>query len=198
MYSNKNLDLSEDEEKKLRIEFITKRFEILKKTREIYTLVDPNELLTPKEEAIIKDYFENKFNLDFTKPLDSFKFTKGETTGEYDLDEYKFNKTDIESFVNTNFSFDKNVYLGYNEKTNFKRILIVSHSGTIMELFNVISRCKGLNILSDITHTTNTGLSIIKIYCPECDGVCTNKSDKCSVEFDYVLTDDANHLKDLK
>ena len=74
----------------------------------------------------------------------------------------------------------------------------LSHSGAIKELFNVITRCKGLDILSELSHVTNCGLTIIKIYCPECNGVCTSKSEKCSIEFDFVLINDTDHLKDLK
>jgi hypothetical protein len=91
--------------------------------------------------------------------------------------------------------------LSLNEVSNtssqkFKKILIITHGGFIMELSNVIRNKRQLKILNK-NDITNTALSIIRIYCPNCGEVCSNQLNCLSLEYDFIIYNDNSHCKDL-
>lgn len=95
---------------------------------------------------------------------------------------------------------EKPPYSGFNSSEKIKRILIVSHSGFISELINVIKQINDIKLHSK-HHTINTGLYVIRIFCKKC-GIttkCKNEISDCKdFEFDFVLENDVTHLSCLK
>jgi hypothetical protein len=88
------------------------------------------------------------------------------------------------------------LYNGYTTETNINRILMVTHGGVIMELNNIIYKFKGIEKFAK-NESSNTGLTIIRIYCGTCGGKCKNLQN-CKLEFDYILSNDEKHCKHLK
>jgi hypothetical protein len=119
-------------------------------------------------------------------------------------DEDIYSKKDILDYLNTqdlSYLLEK-PYKGFNENEEINRILVVSHSGFISELINVIRKLKGLKI-KEKNITNNTGIHVIKIYCSYCgiNNVCKNVNE-CQtmgkIEFDFILTNECSHLSILK
>jgi hypothetical protein len=93
-------------------------------------------------------------------------------------------------------SFSTKPFKGYSEITDFKRILVVTHGGFIMELINVIRKKQNLEF-NGKNNSHNTGLYVIKIYCKFCGAICKLIEGQCintSLEFDFILINDKSHL----
>lgn len=82
-------------------------------------------------------------------------------------------------------------YIGY-DKSTFKRVLLVTHGGLIMELLNVIRYRKGISLKHNCD-TKYTGLYCVRIYCGVCGGECNDKKD-CYLEYDFVIFNNSSHL----
>lgn len=76
---------------------------------------------------------------------------------------------------------------------NFKQILVFSHGGWINELFSLIREYKGLTH-DNVFKYSNTSISLLRIYCFKCQGICTNKSDSCRINIDIVFENNIAHL----
>ena len=87
----------------------------------------------------------------------------------------------------------------FDNDDKIKRILVVSHSGFISEIINIIKSEENSNPTVK-HHTSNTGLYVIRISCricgmyskckfnPEC------KDAEKKLEFDFVVSNDVSHL----
>lgn len=86
------------------------------------------------------------------------------------------------------------IYNGYSKDSAFKRVLIISHSGFIMELLNSIRLRKDIKpkFLND---SKPTSLYIFKIYCSNCGLMCYSKDNKCDLQYDVVLYNNIDHLR---
>lgn len=197
--SNIDIDIKEERIKDILVNSLSKRFSILKQIRENHILLDPIEILSENEKEKLENYFNNQFAIDFPSPIQTFEYKDSNNSQISNQNEhYNFDKKDIFVSINNMFSFNKQIYTGYSNIPEFKRMLIVSHSGFILELFNVINKIKGLNYTTDKTHINNCSLTIIRVYCSKCNGICLSSCKECDMEFSYVLIDEGLHLKDLK
>lgn len=113
-----------------------------------------------------------------------------------------FSKDDIDNYLNSLdlscINSDK-PYLGFDNDKQIKRILVISHSGFISELINLVRKSKGLKInMKNITN--NTGIHVIRIYCSNCgiESKCLNTELCKKIEFDFILNNDISHLEILK
>jgi hypothetical protein len=96
----------------------------------------------------------------------------------------------------TNENFCKNIskiYKGFNPEINFPRVLIVSHSGYIMEFLNSIRLRKSIR-MKFINDSLPTSLYILKIYCVNCGSVCYSKDENCKLEYDMIIYNNVDHL----
>ena len=84
-----------------------------------------------------------------------------------------------------------------NSKNNieFKKILIVCHGGAISELFNNFLFRMSNNVIIKRIKTSNTGLSIIRIYPKKRNGKIVSNKD---IIFSFKLVDDTTHLNNDK
>jgi hypothetical protein len=124
-------------------------------------------------------------------------------TPTVEINEYK--TEDIDKFLD-NFDFgdfENKPYMGYDENAQIPRVLVISHSGFISEMINLIRKFH--NLKSNIKNeTTNTGVHMFKIYCTFCgtNSPCANlaecKKGNYKLEFDHVLVNDTGHLSVLK
>jgi hypothetical protein len=87
------------------------------------------------------------------------------------------------------------LFNGYTPETDLQRILMVTHGGVIMELNNIIYKFKGIEKFAK-NESSNTGLTVIRIYCASCGGVCKGQQN-CKLEFDYILNNDVRHCKHI-
>jgi hypothetical protein len=86
------------------------------------------------------------------------------------------------------------LFNGYTQETDLQRILMVTHGGVIMELNNnIIYKFKSIEKFAK-NESSNTGLTVIRIYCASCGGVCKGQQN-CKLEFDYILNNDVRHCK---
>ena len=109
--------------------------------------------------------------------------------------EYYFLTKDFNSLL-VNKEISKKIkfhYNGFNLNNNLPRILILSHSGFILEFLNVIRQRKKVSP-KFISDTKQTALFVIKIYCFVCGGVCYSKSKDCQLEYDLIVYNNTNHL----
>lgn len=85
-----------------------------------------------------------------------------------------------------------------------KRILVITHGGWILNCLNVILYQKIGKILKEYS-SRNTSLYVIRIYCKECNGVCSiekhdhiieNQMNQCghSIEISIETINDISHL----
>jgi hypothetical protein len=126
--------------------------------------------------------------------------------GYTDIDLKSYNESDIKTFLNNaDLSFLHHLqikqYIGYNEnETN--RILIVTHSGFITEMINLIRKLWNLKP-TEKTNVSNCGLYVIRIYCLNCGpfSLCNDEQScrdtKKILEFDFLLSNDVSHLNIL-
>jgi hypothetical protein len=133
-----------------------------------------------------KKLLSNKTNYDISK-VDVYDRKEIETLME------KFDLSHLEN----------QPYCGFDPAEKIKRILIVSHSGFISELINVIKHINNIK-LHGKHHTINTGLYVMRIFCKKC-GIttkCKNEISECKdnykLEFDFVLENDVTHLSCIK
>lgn len=97
-------------------------------------------------------------------------------------------------FSNENFCKKiSKIYKGFNSDLNFPRVLLVSHSGFIMEFLNNIRIRKNIR-LKFINDSLPTSLYIIKIYCVNCGSMCYSKDEKCKLEYDMIIYNNVDHL----
>ncbi len=119
-----------------------------------------------------------------------------------ELEINSYNKDEIRDYVNNQLDLshlDSLPIVNYNHSESLKTILVVTHSGFISELINVIRKLKNLKSVTK-NETHNTGVHVIRIYCINCGGKCTGNCDesKFRIEFDFVLINDTSHLSILK
>lgn len=94
-----------------------------------------------------------------------------------------------------NINLDQAIYINH-QKNKLKNVLLVCHQEFFFELANVVSRCKGTNIIENLSLQSNT-LTILRVYCSTClSGVC-QKQKTCNLEFDYIIINDDSHFNDL-
>jgi len=118
---------------------------------------------------------------------------------------YNYNEENIDEYLNSlDLSYlNEKPYYGYDDKSNIKRILVISHSGFISELINVIRKLRNVNLIPK-NETNNTGITVIRIYCNICgmESYCQNTIE-CNqiknriIEFDFLLINNIQHLSIL-
>ena len=89
----------------------------------------------------------------------------------------------------------------FNKDEKIKRILVVTHSGFISEIINIIKSEE--NLKPEVKHNTrNTGLYVIRISCKICGINSTCKfnpqCNEAELEFDFIVTNDVGHLDVVK
>ncbi len=77
---------------------------------------------------------------------------------------------------------------------NFKQILVISHAGWISQFFSLIREYNGLNN-DHGSKVMNTSISLVRIYCSKCLGVCINKTDICRIKIDIICENNTAHLE---
>lgn len=156
---------------------------ILKFKQKHLLLMPDEELPQDKEEEIIQHM--NSVKLDISKS---------------ELVDSPFNPTELDEMLEKeSIVFDTSIIPENNEKVDYKRILMVTHSGFIMELINVVTRIKGLVILNKKSWVQNCSITILRIYCSNCNGVCLKQEQgNCKIEYDFVCYDNSDHLQFLK
>ena len=98
-------------------------------------------------------------------------------------------------------SKDDNYFIGFDPESP-KKILVVSHSGFISELINLIRRYGNVKPVNK-NETKNACFHVIRIYCSICgkDSLCKNTKECQSIlnklEFDHILVNECNHLSML-
>lgn len=180
-----NYFLEDDEKsKKDRIEQINKLFDRILSLKEKHILLMPNEVLSQEKEDVISQHM-SCLKLDVIKS---------------ELADSPLDRTELDAMLEKEeIEFDFPIFVGDDCNSSWKRILIVSHSGFIMEMLNVITRCKGLISLTQKSCIQNCSISVLRVYCYNCNGVCTKMEEgKCKIEFDFVCLDNNEHLQFLK
>ena len=86
------------------------------------------------------------------------------------------------------------IFNGFKPDLNFPRVLLVTHSGFIMEFLNSIRITKNIRI-KFINDSEASSLYILKIYCLSCGAICYSKDSNCKLEFDMIIYNDTDHLK---
>jgi hypothetical protein len=86
------------------------------------------------------------------------------------------------------------IFNGFKPDLNFPRVLLVTHSGFIMEFLNSIRITKNIRI-KFINDSEASALYILKIYCLSCGAICYSKDSNCKLEFDMIIYNDTGHLK---
>ena len=81
---------------------------------------------------------------------------------------------------------------GFQIEKSFKRILVLTHGGFIMETLNAIRTRKNQE-LRFINDAKNTALYVLKIFCEVCGNICSNSS-KCKMYYDFLIINDISHL----
>ena len=147
----------------------------------------------------LKPYMNDDNKNSSNKISNNLKESKTSTTSnkqfmyEEEKYEYFFLTCDLETLLldSQTKKYIQTQYLGYSYNT-LPRILMVSHSGLILEFFNIIRQRKGIDI-----KTTNdcklASLFVLKIYCFNCGGICLSKKD-CKIEYDLILYNSTQHL----
>lgn len=117
------------------------------------------------------------------------------TFKETQQEDVDYTSVDINQlFSNENFCKKiSKIYKGFNSDLNFPRVLVVSHSGFIMEFLNNIRIRKNIR-LKFINDSLPTSLYIIKIYCVNCGSMCYSKDEKCKLEYDMIIYNNVDHL----
>ena len=174
-------DVDEKEENFKKIEKINKVFDNVIQCKNKYILLEPKELFILDNDKIHNYYESFKFDskhLLFDKP-------------------YVVEKLD-EMLNSQNIEFDNNIFNGFDETSETNRIMIMTHNSVIIELLNVINRCKGLSSLTSNNNVNNCSISVLKIYCSDCNGKCIkSNNENCNIEFDLILLNDSKHLEYL-
>ena len=177
---------------------ILKEEEIKITNYEEHLLLDSKLLLENKPTCI--DY--DKHNIteeDIEKLSQNFEFKNIFYNKNYDEKELT---KEIDSYNISSFE-NELPYIGYDCMNEIKRILIISHSGFISELLNVIYKVKNLRINAK-NSTHNTGIYIIKVYCSNCGNNKCQNDENCKdptknrIEFDFIKANDSSHLFILK
>lgn len=189
-------------------DIINEKFNKIKIARESNILFDPIDLLSPKQEELM---------IKFNKELVLEKPQKIFSCNNYDEKEI------IDEIENLNLQSNDLVYPVLNQN-NFKKALIVTHAANISKLIEIMVKCKGL--VFDYKRIHHCSLTVVRIYCPNCIGVCKlnhpnnlsnpqilidiqkefhlNKEvsfknfNHCNIEFDITLFNDVSHLNILK
>jgi hypothetical protein len=177
---------------------VARSFAMVEEEQKIVLNSAEDEILTRKEKAESNFFSFLSLDHEAKKILTDKKFYD---LNKIDVYEKKEIETAIEKFDLS--QLEKLPYSGYNASENVKRILIVSHSGFISEMINVIKLITNIK-LHDKHHTINTGLYVIRIFCKHC-GIstkCKNEiecsKDDYELEFDFVLENDISHLACIK
>jgi hypothetical protein len=91
----------------------------------------------------------------------------------------------------------------FDKDDKIKRILVVTHSGFISEIINIIKSEENLNPTAK-HYTRNTGLYVIRISCKIC-GIYSNcklnsqcKGAEIKLQFDFIVSNDVSHLDVVK
>jgi hypothetical protein len=208
-------DKSEQEIKEL-IEKQIEEFKLSINNEKYLMKIYQNEILKNHDifnENYIETPANNFFVIDQTeKEVDDFIFQYNNLSSNNKLKEINFNydESEIDSFLeslNDKITDISNLqpYSIQDSKneTDVNRILIISHSGFISELLNIIRKLWNLkpNEKNVISHTA---IFVIKIYCKYCgmSKKCENKlecnnDEKRIIEFDFILNNDTSHLSNL-
>jgi hypothetical protein len=184
-YFDNKTELNEEEKQSI-VQRLSIKMDKIIECRRKYLLIDPIELLSHDDEERIKKSLSN---------------VQIERTNLEIIDN-PFDKKKLDSMLELqNIKFNDDIYTGYTEhekQSVFSKHLIMTHSGVICELLNVICRCKGCSSLSGKDWVHNCSITIIRIYCYNCGGKCVKENDeKCRVEFDIVVLDEVSHLQIL-
>ena len=86
-------------------------------------------------------------------------------------------------------------FFGFQTETLFKRLLIVTHGGFIMETINAI-RTRKSQSFRFVNDAKNTAIYILKIFCETCGNECSNL-EKCRIYYDFLIYNDTSHLEYL-
>ncbi len=106
-----------------------------------------------------------------------------------------FNTDYSELFKNEDFIRKMSkIYKGFQNELGFKRVLLVSHSGFIMEFLNSIRLRRNIKP-KFVNDSKSSSLYIFKIYCSNCGSVCYSKDQNCKLQFDMVIYNNIDHLK---
>jgi hypothetical protein len=110
--------------------------------------------------------------------------------------DFDYTDTNLNELFNNTLYQNKisKIYRGYNADLNFPRVLIISHSGFIMEFLNSIRLRRNIRI-KFINDTKSSALYILKIYCINCGSICYSKNDSCKLEFDVIIYNNIDHLE---
>lgn len=133
---------------------------------------------------------------DVTLDLNNFNnLNISQTFKETQQEDIDYTSIDLNQlFTNENFCKKiSKIYKGFNSDLNFPRVLVVSHSGFIMEFLNNIRIRKNIR-LKFINDSLPTSVYIIKIYCVNCGSMCYSKDEKCKLEYDMIIYNNVDHL----
>lgn len=223
-YFSVDIDIKVDEENEKEVKIkkhITKIEELYEKTikiKEKHILLEASDFPSQVNEKRISTFmndFKNKLKIN-----DDDKITK-ETSSEIKnkayivesdvstdqvntLNSIKTNQKDIDRssiealLENEEIEFEDDLYKGikYNEEEVLERVLVISHSGFILEVLNVINKIRGLSPL-EIDIINNCSITILRIFCSICNGRCIGNGDGCEVEYNLIMINNNSHLEFL-
>ena len=159
---------------------INNKYDSLLNFKAKYPLLDPKEVLSIENSDIIKTY------------MGSFKLD----TEEFKLIENPYDAKALdEKIENSNIEYGDDLLNNFPHDSNFVRYLIVTHSGVIREIINIVSRINGLSYSSSKSYASNCSITILRIYCSHCKGKCLSKSENCDVKFELKLADYNDYLE---
>lgn len=121
------------------------------------------------------------------------------TLNSIETNQKEIDRSSIEALLeNEEIEFEDDLYKGikYNEEEVLERVLVISHSGFILEVLNVINKIKGLSPL-EIDIINNCSITILRIFCSICNGRCIGNGDGCEVEYNLIMINNNSHLEFL-
>ena len=188
--------------KYIKKDYKEEKHKLLEKSVSIKPSISNKKIFVSKQRT-----FNNNSNISLTN-LNTYKTIKANETiseGLQNLTIKEKNEENEDLIAFTNIDIDKHftneefikkmskIYKGYNPDLNFTRVLLISHSGFIMELLNSIRIRKNIRI-KFINDSKQTSLYILKIYCLNCGSICYSKNSSCKLDFDMIIYNNIDHL----
>ena len=90
----------------------------------------------------------------------------------------------------------KQIFEGFYADVEFPRVLIVTHSGFIKNAIKYLSRLDESDGIT-LEVLANTSLTVFKVFCSRCGGLCFKKGKRCKYVAKMLLANDTSHLEGL-
>ena len=122
-----------------------------------------------------------------------------------DLENLNYDEKEVDEYLKTLGELDMPFEnYEYDPSSPVKRVLLVSHSGFISELINVVRKMNNL-MPNEKNVTNNAGIHVIRIQCNKCgpltvcknEFMCNEPNNKV-VELNYLVNNDIKHLNVIK